>query len=152
MDSAAIAAALAGIFGGVTAPGDEPAIALATHEIPDELKQAELPALLVWPPDESIQTASRLDRSLQTWPSILYLARAGRTTQARVAALYAWRDVLRLAVETTHTQLGVAGVAQAQTARVVLNAPEDVTFGLVDYDTVRVEVTVKVAEGFVPVA
>lgn len=152
MNSATIAAALADIFGTTTPPADEDAIVLATHLIPDELKAAELPALIVWPPTETLSVAMSLDKSLQTYPCVLYLARGTRSTQARTTALYGWRDALRLRLETRHTQLGVDGVAQASTTRVLVNDVADVTFGLVDYDTVRCDVAVKISEGITVVA
>lgn len=146
MNSATIAAALASFLGATTPPENEEPIALATHELPDELKAAELPALLVWPPEEEVKIDAATDRSILSYPCILYLARSTRTTQARIAALYAWRDVARVIVPMTHAHLLIEGVSWAMPQRVVVNDPADVTYGLVNYDTIRIDMGVRIYE------
>jgi hypothetical protein len=78
MDTAVIATRLAYIFGGVTPPTNEPAIVLATHQLPDELKVDDLPALLVWPPAATPVIQSGMDRSRFRFPVVLYLPGAPR--------------------------------------------------------------------------
>lgn len=147
MDSAAIAGAIATIFGGVTPPAGEPAIVLATHQLPDELKAAELPAILVWPPEETPVIQAGMDRSKLRFPVVLYLPRDS-STQARTARLYKWRDALRVQPQTsvTGSHLGLGHIADAGSTNVAVNDPADVLYGVVNYDTVRVDVGVTAYE------
>jgi hypothetical protein len=154
MDTAVIATRLAYIFGGVTPPTNEPAIVLATHELPDELKVDDLPALLVWPPAATPVIQSGMDRSRFRFPVVLYLARSTKTTAERATRIYAWCDALRTLPETVSAHLAVAahslaaltGVGSAGGYNVAAMDPADLQYGTVLYDTVRVDVEVVLNE------
>lgn len=154
MNSDAIAAALADLFGDVTAPSGEAAIALATEELPDAIGAKDLPCLLVWPPLETPVVQAGTDRSKLSFPVVLYLPRVG-TTKARIGRLYKWRDVIRLLPQTVSSHLNPADVAppplpyvaSAGSTQVTVNDPADSQYGTQLYDTVRVDVLVQVDEG-----
>lgn len=141
----AIATNLAAIFGAVTPPAGESAIALKTHRLPDELRVDDLPAILVWPPRETPIVQSGVDRSHLQFPVVLYLPRATKPTPERVDALYAWREAIRLLPQTVSAHLSVSstpidGLGAAGSYLVTVNDPADTLYGTQLYDTVRVDV------------
>lgn len=140
-----IATNLAAIFGAVTPPANEPAIVLATHRLPDELKVDQLPAVLVWPPLETPVVQSGVDRSELRFPVVLYLPRGTKPTTARIDSIYAWREAIRLLPQVVSAHLSVSntpidGLGSAGSYLVTVNDPADVLYGTQLYDTIRVDV------------
>ena len=145
--TATVAANMAAIFGAITPPAGEDPIALATHELPDELTVQTLPALLVWPPVRTPVGQPGLDRSHLRYPVVLYLPRGTKAAKDRVASLYAWADLLPFLPQSVSSHLAVdnvpiPGVGSAGSYLVTINDPADTLYGTVHYDTVRVDVEV----------
>jgi hypothetical protein len=147
-DTGAIAAAIAARFSsGVTPPAGQPAIVQATAQLPTG-SGGGLPAVFVFPPEESIELDSFTRIAVQLYP-LRFLLVAEPSDPTDITALHAWHGVIQDRI-LTNFQLGRAGeVAVAWIASI---KPGVITYAAQDYLGLDMVVSVTVSEPISPVA
>jgi hypothetical protein len=140
MNTLAISQAIAAAVAAATPPTGEDQVRLATARMPNTIGM--WPSFVIEPGPEDIEWLPNRQRwSTFTFEGVLYRQAVGDLAE-RVAALEAWRDVLR-DVTLSQVQLGLVYIQQALP---VATDVGPVDYNGVDHDGVTVTWEVKVRE------
>ncbi len=140
MDYESVGAAIAARFATAVTPTGENALALTTAEPPDQL--GEMPAIVVFPPDEDMTWGPAMTlHSTQRW-SVRFFRTQGSGYAERMAGLSKWRKALYTTV-VGRIQLNLAYVDWAELRSIGVT---EVEYAATPYDCLDMIVEVKVRE------
>jgi len=146
-DYAAIADAIAARFLGTTPPTGQPAIRLATADLPNDI--TVVPCFLVNEPDDDWRNSGMGRRhGTLTFECDLVLPQSDEPRTSRLAM--DWRSALHTRLDgQVHLGLSAAGIGPALVTKTAAGRR---TYGSADYPVVRVTVVVTVTEAMTAVA
>lgn len=134
-----IAAAIASRFAAMTPPTGQQ-LRLATHLLPSQV--AATPALLVFPPEETLSYPPSARHSLMEFPVRLYIARFADHPR-QVSLTYRWMDALVPQLDGM-VRLGLSG--QVDTTDVTGARAGVLAYAGEDYDGIEMAVLVRASE------